>query len=83
MHCANAVAESFRDPRALWCVVKGLLHTVKSATAAKFGLCDSFATFFTNKIQKVRAVVDSMTKELNLTPLHEKPYTGLTFTHLE
>jgi hypothetical protein len=52
MHCANAVAELSRDPHALWRVVKGLLQTSKSATAPQPGLCDSFSTFFTNKVQK-------------------------------
>ena len=83
MHCAQAVAQSSRDPRTLWRAVKGLLHTNKSSTESQPGLCNSFATFFIGKIQKVKASVDAMMLQMNLQTIQDQVVNGPSFSHLE
>jgi hypothetical protein len=63
--------------------VKGLLHTNKSSTESQPGLCNSFATFFIGKIQKVKASVDAMMLQMNLQTIQDQVVNGPSFSHLE
>ena len=53
----HRVNESSRDPRALWKVVKGLLHTGSKPMAIQAGLGNTFASHFINKIAKVKSAI--------------------------
>jgi len=58
------VTESSRDPRSLWRVVKGILHTNQANTQYEPGMCDKFSTYFRSKIDKVKASVTTCVQQV-------------------
>lgn len=69
-HCTQAIKKASRDPRTLWRTVNGLLHPRKSSKSHR-GLCDSFSTFFTDKITRVKSTVMSMKAQYGLDAPNE------------
>ena len=56
---SERVRESSHDPKKLWQTVKGLLHTSHSSHNDQPELCQAFASFMTQKIDKVKTSVAS------------------------
>ena len=69
---AQRITESSRDPRKLWRAVKQVLHTEKLDANHEPGMCNTFASYFISKIEKVKASVSDCLKQVSVSSLPDQ-----------
>ena len=71
--------ESSHNPRKLWAVVKGILHTNHTSKQHESRMCDKFASYFASKVEKVKSSVMECVKQIITPPMYttKTPTTSL------